>query len=200
MPKTRKRPAALLSDLRVQVNEVVAIEPTFGPTVETAVGFFDLVGSTARKLEDGHFDGTLAALQHNGICSAVASKFNGNVVKSLGDGLLITFPSAIDAALAAANIAAGMSRYTDLETKIGLTTGTVERITVLGNDDIMGAVVDRCARLQALAKPGQIVVDQPFFTSVQTMLRSYSGVSLEGPTQKSLKGVGRTRTWRIVVI
>lgn len=199
MPVTRKRPPALLSDLQQQVDTIVAIEPTYGPTIETAIGFFDLVGSTARKIEEGHFDGTLAALQHNALCMTLAKRFNGTVIKSLGDGVLMTFPSAIDAALAATNISTGMSMYTDLERKVGLTTGAVEKIAVLGNDDIMGTVVDRCARLQAVAKPGQIVVDQPFVSSVQSMLRSYTGVTLEGPIQKSLKGVGRTSTWRIVV-
>jgi hypothetical protein len=93
MPATRKRRAAVLPDLEARVSDVVAIEPELGPTIETAVGFFDLVGSTARKIEEGHYDGA------------------------------------------------------DLETRVGLTTGTVEKITVLGRDDIMGAVVDRCARL-----------------------------------------------------
>jgi class 3 adenylate cyclase len=199
MPSARRRREALLSDLEQQVNDAVAIEPELGPTVETAVGFFDLVGSTALKVNEGHFDGTLAALQHNAICTAVAAHFHGTVVKSLGDGILMTFPSTIDAALAAANIAAGMSAYTDLETKVGLTTGVIEQITVEWRDDIMGSVVDRCARLQALAKPGEIIVDQPFVSSVQTMLLSYSGISLQGPTQKSLRGVGQADVWGIVV-
>src|SRR6202035_1480110 len=148
MPK----PSPLRNDLEKLVAESVLIEPTSLGHEETALGFFDLVGSTQRKVDEGHRDGTVAALQHNAVCGRIGGQFAGTVVKSLGDGVLMTFASSRDALLAALNITNGLSRFTDLQTKIGLTVGAIERLKVLELPDIAGTAVDRCARLQAKAE------------------------------------------------
>ena len=192
--------APLRSDLEGLVNEAIAFLPDRGDHAELAVGFFDLVGSTHLKLTAGHLIGTLAALQHNTVCEKVGAKFSGTVVKSLGDGVLMTFPSSREAALAALNIVRGLTDHAeDLHTKAGLTVGAVERATVLGRPDLLGAAVDRCARLQALAGADEIVVDKPFVDSVTSHLIDFQGVSLTGPDRETLKGIGPRNVWRLVL-
>ena len=193
MPK----PTPLHDDLESIVAESVLALPESGGHVEKAIGFFDLVGSTQRKMDEGHRNGTIAALQHNALCAGVGSRFGGEVVKSLGDGVFMTFASSRDAMLAALNINAGFDRFTDLETKIGLTVGSIERLTVLDQPDFSGAAVDRCARLQAKAAPGEIVVDEPFFRSVETHLGDFDGIILGEWEIDAMKGVGEVRLRRL---
>jgi class 3 adenylate cyclase len=164
---------------------------------ECAIAFFDLVGSTQRKIKEGHRSGTIAALQHNAVCGRVGGKFSGTVVKSLGDGSLMTFPSSRDAVLAALNVTSGLGDFTDLQTKTGLTVGSLERLQVLDLPDIAGAAVDRCARLQAIARAGEIVVDEPFFQSVATHLSDFAGIVVSKWEPATLKGIGDVRIRRI---
>jgi adenylate cyclase len=194
-------PNPIRTDLEDLVNDSIAFLPEGGDHVELAVGFFDLVGSTQRKLTKGHLFGTLAAMQHNTVCEKVGAKFKGDVVKSLGDGVLMSFPSSREAALAALNIVEGLTTHAeDLHTKVGLTVGSVERVTVQGRPDLLGAVVDRCARLQAIAQEDEIVVDRPFVDSVRSHLMDFQGVELAGPQKELLKGIGQRSVWRLEML
>lgn len=192
------KPSPLRIDLETITNDAVAIPQIIGDEVELAVGFFDLVDSTLLKVTEGHAVGTLAALQHNAICDHVAAKFNGTVVKHLGDGVIVTFASSHMAAVAAINVRAAMETYTDLRTKITLTVGAVQRVKAQGRDDIVGTVVDRCARLQNVAKSGEIVVDEAFALSVGSFLNDYDGLTLIASKRlHMLRGIGPVRTSRL---
>jgi class 3 adenylate cyclase len=193
MPK----PGPLRGDLDMLIDEAVEVLADTEGHVEMAIGFFDLVGSTQRKIDEGHRSGTLAALQHNAVCTRIADEYEGEVVKSLGDGVLISFSSSRNAALAALNITSGLSRFTDLQTKIGLTVGSIERITVRGLPDIAGAAVDRCARLQALAGASEIVIDEAFFHSVETHLNDFRGITVGNWQLQVLRGIGSVRIRRL---
>jgi class 3 adenylate cyclase len=193
MPK----PSPLLGNLEILVEETAQVEPTSLEHKEGAIGFFDLVGSTRRKIKEGHRSGTLAVLQHNAVCDRIGSEFSGNVIKNLGDGVLMTFSGSRSAILAALNITIGLSRFTDLQTKIGLTVGSIEHLEVLNLPDIAGAPVDRCARLQGEAKSGEIVVDQPFFESVETHLGDFAGIVVSKSETKALAGIGNVRIRRV---
>jgi class 3 adenylate cyclase len=193
MPK----PSPLRKNLKKLVDETVQVEPTSLGHEESAIGFFDLVGSTRRKIDEGHRSGTVAALQHNAVCGRIGSEFAGTVIKSLGDGVLMTFSSSRNAILAALNITVGLNRFTDLQTKIGLTVGSIEHIEVLNLPDIAGAAVDRCARLQATAEAGEIVVDEPFFQSVQTHLSDFASIVIGEWEAEALKGIGSVRIRRL---
>jgi class 3 adenylate cyclase len=187
----------LQADLEDLVSDAVLAEPKSMGYEETAVGFFDLVGSTQLKIDEGHRDGTVAALQHNAVCRRIGDNYSGAVVKSLGDGVLMTFSSSRNAILAALNITTGLARFTDLRTKIGLTVGSVERVEVLDLPDIAGTAVDRSARLQAIADPGEIVIDEVFFRSVETHLGDFAGI-VTGPWEvKVLTGIGSARVRRL---
>lgn len=193
MPK----PSPLRKDLKKLVEETVQVDPKSLGHEESAIGFFDLVGSTQRKIEEGHRSGTVAALQHNAVCGRIGSEYAGTVIKSLGDGVLMTFSSSRDAILAALNITIGLSRFTDLQTRIGLTVGSIQRLKVLDLPDIAGAAVDRCARLQAKAEAGEIVVDEPFFQSVETHLNDFVGIIISKWEAEVLKGIGGVRMRRL---
>lgn len=100
-----------------------------------------------------------------GVRHDLTTRHEGRVVKSLGDGLLLEFPSAHQAAGAALdllqlNAAAqqGHGAVDDIHLRIGAHIGEV----VADDIDIYGAGVNLAARLAGLAEPGGIVVSADF--------------------------------------
>ena len=128
-----------------------------GGTATTTLLFTDLAGSTnlierlgdeaAEEVRQHHFSTLRSAVQAHG----------GEEIKSLGDGLMVAFASA----LAALDCAATMQRRISAETattplgiRIGINAG--EAISV--DDDYFGAPVVVAKRLCDVAEPGQIFV------------------------------------------
>src|SRR5499425_310273 len=87
----------------------------------------------------------------------------GRIVKSTGDGMLVEFPSVVDAVRCAAEIQRGMiDREPQLpderriKFRIGINLGNV----IAEGGDIFGDGVNVVARLEALAEPGGICVSR----------------------------------------
>jgi adenylate cyclase len=85
--------------------------------------------------------------------------FHGRIVKTMGDGMLVEFPSVIDAANCAVAIQTAMSeREGDvpedarIRYRIGINLGDV----ITDGEDILGDGVNIAARLEGLAEPGGI--------------------------------------------
>ena len=142
------------------------------------------------KLSEGHTYGTRVSLFHNLICQKIAAKHTGTVVKELGDGLIVEFQDPVSACLAAIDIKAAFSKIKGVLTKGGLTIGVVEEIEIGGVRDLLGATVDRCARVQAIAMPGQILIDSALHDVVSSFLKDHENVCLSAPKTVNLKGLG----------
>lgn len=161
-----------------------------------SIVFFDLVGSTARKLERGHKVGVMAALKHNKFCSLVVERYGGEVLKELGDGILAMFPDPLNAVLAA-EAARTKLMTTDLSTKIGMTHGMVDVVDFAGRRDVLGAIVDRAARIQSAALPDQILVDSIQVDAISDYLVDHSHIRLGTPIVVPLRGIGELKLWPI---
>src|SRR5712691_11721231 len=116
---------------------------------------------------------------------AVASA-GGEEVKNTGDGLLVTFASAVDALAAAVAVQQATngqshSTGTELAIRVGLALGEV----AFEDGDVFGTPVVEAARLVAVAQPGQILAT----AVVRVVAGSRAGVSFidVGPLQ--LKGL-----------
>ena len=181
----------LLKDARSKV------EMSKGKRVTKTIGMFDLSESTPLKLRIGHTLGTRAALLHNIVCRKIVEKFGGTVVKELGDGILVKFEDPVIACLAAIDIKTVTQKIENCFTKAGLTLGAVEEITIGGIVDLLGTTVDRCARLQALAVPGQILVDTALHDTVASFLKDYPNICFSQPKTLRLKGIGETNIYEL---
>jgi adenylate cyclase len=91
------------------------------------------------------------------------AEYGGRIVKTTGDGLLLEFPSVVDAVRCAVDVQRGMAeRNTDMpadrriEFRIGINVGDI----IIDGDDIFGDGVNVAARLQTLAEPGGICVSR----------------------------------------
>ncbi len=85
----------------------------------------------------------------------------GRIVKTTGDGILVEFPSAVDAVRGALDIQgairrrnADLSEETRIEFRVGINVGDV----IVEGDDIHGEGVNVAARLEGLCGPGEVYV------------------------------------------
>jgi adenylate cyclase len=91
-------------------------------------------------------------------------KYGGRFVRSMGDGLLVEFVSALDAVRCAIDIQRGLAarqanESEPIQLRIGINTGDV----LFDQRDIYGNSVNIAARLEAMASPGTIYVSQSIY-------------------------------------
>jgi len=131
-----------------------------GMDIELAILFADVVDST--KLYERL--GDLPARDKIGTCievmRAATGQNRGTLVNTMGDGVMATFPSASDAAAAAAQMQKQIGDSPALRAdgkpvtiRVGVHAGRV----VLSERDVNGSAVNVAARVMAEAKGGQIM-------------------------------------------
>lgn len=98
---------------------------------------------------------------------------HGRIVKYTGDGMLVEFPSVVEAVLCAVEVQRGMShRNLDvadderISFRIGINLGDV----IAEPEDIYGDGVNIAARLEAIAEPDGICISQTVFEQVRDKL------------------------------
>jgi adenylate cyclase len=118
------------------------------------------------------------------------SKFGGRVVKSLGDGLLVEFASAVDAVRSAAEIQEALSSAEakfDVAQRIQLRIGINIGDVIIDGADIQGDGVNIAARLQAEAAPNGILVSR----GVRDAVAGKADISFTDRGEVRLKNVAR---------
>ena len=119
--------------------------------------------------------GTLAQLKtlRKELLDPKITEYGGRVVKTTGDGILIEFPSAVDAVSHASDVQRAMAQRNAavpedrrMELRIGINVGDV----IVDGDDILGDGVNVAARLEGLAKPGGTCVSGTVFDQVKDKL------------------------------
>ena len=164
------------------------------------VAMFDLTGSTRVKLSNGHARGTELALEHNSLCQEISSRYNGSVVKHMGDGIFLRFQNPVEACQAALEIKHTLYEKGRFSTKAGITIGLVENIEVGGISDLLGSIIDRCARMTSLAAPDQILIDQTLHGVAYSFLKENKDMIVSDPTIKKVKGIGELILYEISLI
>jgi class 3 adenylate cyclase len=134
-----------------------------------AIVLTDAVSFSARMSVDE--EGTLALIQRDlQIIAEHCDRFGGKVLKSTGDGLLMSFYSAVQAVLCSKEIqkqfmhlAEGLLSEEYLQHRIGIHLGDV----LFSHDDVLGNGVNIAARLQTKATPGGICISQTVYDVVK---------------------------------
>ena len=121
--------------------------------IQLSVVFVDVVDFTglARQSEAASLAAMLSEFER--LAADAAAAHGGRLVKLLGDGALLTFPTPA-AAVAAARQLVGQ-RDGAPSARGGVASGPV----LARQGDYYGPVVNLAARLAALAEPGQVIVD-----------------------------------------
>ena len=119
--------------------------------------------------------GTLSALRSHRaeLIDANIDAHGGRIVKTMGDGLLLEFPSVVEATRCAVEIQQGMdARNVDIPSaeqlvlRIGVNLGDI----IIDGDDIHGDGVNIAARLQEIAGPGGICISSRVHDDVRDRL------------------------------
>jgi len=109
--------------------------------------------------------GTLSALKahRRELIDSKIAEYNGRIVKTTGDGLLLEFGSVVDAVRCAVDVQRGMAERNAgvnpdrrIAFRIGINVGDI----IIDDGDIFGDGVNVAARLETLADPGGICVSR----------------------------------------
>jgi TolB-like protein/class 3 adenylate cyclase/Tfp pilus assembly protein PilF len=120
-------------------------------------------------------EGTLAALKtcRRALIDPKLAEHRGRIVKTSGDGALVEFASAVDAARCAMEIQRGMAERNAVipedrrvEFRIGINVGDI----IIDEGDIYGDGVNIAARLESLASPGAICLSENAYAQIKGKL------------------------------
>lgn len=137
-----------------------------------AIMFTDLVGYSALTQRNEALAIELLE-KHWALLRPVFASCDGREIKTIGDGFLIEFPSALRAVEAGLAVQVALTDYNDtvdadhsIQVRIGIHLGDVER----RGDDVFGDGVNIAARLEPLATSGGICISEPVYASVHNNL------------------------------
>jgi adenylate cyclase len=137
-------------------------------------------------------EGTLARLKalRQTLIDPTITEHRGRIVKTMGDGLLVQFVSAVDAVRCAVDIQqrleeqnTGIAEDRGIALRIGINLGDV----VIDGDDIYGDGVNVAARLEALVEPGGVCVSG----SVYDQVRDKLNLTFHDTGDQELKNIAR---------
>src|SRR6516164_9206100 len=122
---------------------------------------------------------------------------HGRLVRTLGDGLLVEFDSAVDAVRCGLDMQqeladrnAGIDPDRRIELRIGINTGDV----IVGDHDIYGNSVNIASRLEGLAEPGEVYVTR----GVRDQLQGQPTLRFEDRGERRVKNILRAiRVYRV---
>jgi class 3 adenylate cyclase/tetratricopeptide (TPR) repeat protein len=175
---------------------------------QLTVMFCDLVGSTALSTRlDPEDLRELIGAYHRAVADAIG-RFDGFVAKYMGDGVLIYFgypeaheddaERAVRAGLAVVDAVGGLATPEPLSLRLGVASGLVVVGDLIGagaaqERGVVGETPNLAARLQALAKPGTLVIAE----STRRQIGSLFEIEDLGP--QPLAGFAEPqRAWRAV--
>src|SRR5438132_1878673 len=156
----------------------------------TAILAADVVGYS--RLMGANETGTLAALKtlQTDFIDGKIAEHQGRIVKLTGDGMLVEFPSVVNAVACAADVQrgmrdrnAGMSQERRIEFRMGRNLGDV----IVEGEDIFGDGVNVAGRLESIAPVGGITVSQ----SVRDHVGNRLGLTFEDMGERRLKNIER---------
>jgi adenylate cyclase len=122
--------------------------------------FSDIKDYTARTAAAGRTGAIELVRRHRELAGPVIRHRNGTIVKTMGDGLLVTFESATDAVLAGLEVQGAVAAQNAalageaMQLRIAVASGEV----IVEAGDVYGETVNLAARLQGVAEPGQVVL------------------------------------------
>src|SRR5947207_10903282 len=160
------------------------------PRKLAAVLAADVVGYS--RLTGVDEEGTLKRLRklRRDLINPAVSLHRGRIVKTTGDGILIEFPSVVDAVRCALHFQRGMdSRNSDVPTeqriefRVGINLGDV----VIEGEDLLGDGVNVAARLEGISELGGICISDAAYHQVRDRL----DLDFEDAGEQQLKNIAR---------
>ena len=160
-----------------------------GDRRQLAVGFVDLVGYTSRSRGMGGRELGAMVEDFESTATEVIARHSGRVVKTVGDGVLFTAHSAVDAM----EIALDLPDEWAAEDRPPLRTGAAYGPVLTRLGDIYSPVVNLASRLTSIARPGTVLVDR----ELATELRGLPMYRVRPLRRVSVRGYDHLQPWLV---
>src|SRR5436189_656433 len=144
-------------------------------------------------------EGTLARLKtvRKAFVDPTIASHRGRIVKTTGDGMLVEFASAVDAARCSVEVQRAMAEQNAdvpqdvrIEYRIGIHVGDI----IIDDNDIFGDGVNIAARLEGIAEPGGVCISGDTYRQIRGKVEI--GWDDIGP--QPLKNISEPmQTWRL---
>src|SRR3989338_1186242 len=187
-------------------------EDIVGDSADVFLFFADLCGSTAYKeicLKQKTPDFVWISRQLIFLQRAndLIKKYQGVTVKTTGDGLFAYFPAITSPAeivkcgveiIQAFKKLKSFQNDSKIEIKISIDFGPTYNGAVINSKfyDPIGTPVDRCARLNSIAKNNEILFSQQFIETTKQDMKIIYSVQ---PAKADLKGIGTIKYYKILI-
>jgi adenylate cyclase len=135
-------------------------------------------------------EGTLARLKavRKTLVDPSIATHRGRIVKTTGDGMLVEFASAVDAARCAIEVQRGMAGqnafgalHVRIEFRIGIHVGDI----IIDDNDMFGDGVNIAARLEGIAEPGGVCISDDAYRQI----RGKVDITFDDMGPQSLKNI-----------
>jgi adenylate cyclase len=146
-------------------------------------------------------EGTLARLKavRKALVDPAIASHRGRIVKTTGDGMLVEFASAVDAARCAAEVQRGMAEQSGdipedakIKFRIGIHVGDI----IIDENDIFGDGVNIAARLEGIAEAGGVCISDDTHRQIRTKV----DFVFDDMGPQTLKNISEPlRAWRMRV-
>jgi TolB-like protein/class 3 adenylate cyclase len=143
-------------------------------------------------------EGTLARLKavRKALVDPTIAAHRGRIVKTTGDGMLVEFASAVDAARCSVEVQRAMAAQNAdvpqdvrIEFRIGIHVGDI----IIDDNDIFGDGVNIAARLEGIAEPGGVCISD----DAQRQIRGKVDMAFDDMGPQNLKNIVEPmRAWR----
>ena len=154
--------------------------------------FVDIKDYTSKTSEQSRGANERLLARFAGLVKPMVREFHGSIVKSLGDAYLITFKSPTDSLLCAMACQDQLSQRNRplakderFEVRFAINAGEVR----IERGDVFGEAVNIAARIEGLAKGGEI-----YFSEAVYLLMNKSEVPFEEVGPQKLKGISEAVT------
>lgn len=134
-----------------------------------AIMFSDVCGYSKAMGEDEQ-RALFLVETHNNTIQAAAEQHGGRIIKTMGDGILVEFASAVNAVKCALEVQRAVSEFNRTaseEERILLRIGIHLGDVIVAGDDILGDGVNVASRIEPLAEPGGICISRDIFDLVK---------------------------------
>lgn len=132
-----------------------------------AIMFTDICGFS-RMMENNEQETLKLLKYHNELVGNLVGKYNGNVIKTIGDAFLVDFKNTTEAVSCAVEIQSELVHFNrnkqgdKLQLRIGIHLGDIWFF----ENDALGEGINIASRLQNLARPGRVCISKDVYNQI----------------------------------
>jgi class 3 adenylate cyclase/TolB-like protein/Flp pilus assembly protein TadD len=150
----------------------MALSKEAGTRKLAAVMFTDIKGFS-KKMSENESAAFELLKTHDALMRVIAAKYDGKIVKSIGDSFMVDFSSAVNAVKAAIDAQKrfwsfnrGKGEFDKIEVRIGIHLGDV----MVSGNDMYGDGVNIASRIEAITEPNRICISADMYNQVKNKM------------------------------